>query len=784
MYGQDEINVIYCDSLNDIQQEIGGKVVLVEEETFDILVANPPFAVDGFLTTLPQDKRADYTLFNKDMDIKTQNNIQCFFIERAAQLLAPNGIAAIIVPSSVLSNSDATHVGSREILLKYFDVVALVELGSGTFGKTGTNTVVLFLRRKHRRPIEAEQYFNRVNDWFYHWHEELSSEGGAYQDIGFVRNYCKHINIAFEQYETLLNGNPSADLLATEIFVDYKNHFNKSNEITKLKEQKAFKAKSEFEKQSELDKRFLSYLQVIEKDKLYYFILAFTNPKKVLVIKSPADSKEQKTFLGYSWSDRRGAEGIQLVTDSEGNHLTHLYDITNRNNPEKINFLIAQSFLNAAIEIPDVLQPYASQVNLVDMLDFSRKDFDKTISITDKKMLVIETKWDLVKLGEIIQTIESGNRPQGGVGNIDAGAWSLGGEHIHATKGKIDLTTPKYVPFEFFEKSKKGILQENDILLCKDGALTGKIALLRSELVNQKAMINEHIFILRCENLITQKYIFYFLFSDVGQSLLKLNITGSAQGGLNSTNLKEIKVPLPNDLNIQEKIVSECEAIDKKVENSEQIIINSQVEIQNKIKSVESEKIISLENSGLTIIDGDRGFNYPKKQAFSDTGYCLFLNAGNIVNNKFVFDSCDFISKERDDLLRKGKLTREDIILTTRGTLGKVSYYHKHIPYEHIRINSGMVIFRNNTRHLDTAFVYEILRSLFVQSQIVDLKTGSSQPQLPIRDINKIKIPIPDLETQKTLVAEIEILETKIAAAQKIIDEAAAKKQAILKNYL
>jgi type I restriction-modification system DNA methylase subunit len=45
---------------------------------------------------------------------------------------------------------------AREILLKQFDIVALVELGSGTFGKTGTNTVVLFLRRKHKQPTEAE----------------------------------------------------------------------------------------------------------------------------------------------------------------------------------------------------------------------------------------------------------------------------------------------------------------------------------------------------------------------------------------------------------------------------------------------------------------------------------------------------------------------------------------------------------------------------------------------------------------------------------------------------
>ena len=81
------------------------------------------------------------------------------------------------------------------------------------------------------------------------------------------------------------------------------------------------------------------------------------------------------------------------------------------------------------------------------------------------------------------------------------------------------------------------------------------------------AIINEHIFLLRCNDINTQKYVFNFLYSEAGQELLKLNITGAAQGGLNSTNLKNIKIPLP-PIPIQQQIVAECEAIDKEYENS------------------------------------------------------------------------------------------------------------------------------------------------------------------------------------------------------------------------
>ncbi len=50
--------------------------------------------------------------------------------------------------------------------------------------------------------------------------------------------------------------------------------------------------------------------------------------------------------------------------------------------------------------------------------------------------------------------------------------------------------------------------------------------------------------------------------------------------------------------------------------------------------------------------------------------YCLFLNTKNVTKNGFSFDTKQFITKTKDKLLRKGKLERYDIVLTTRGTVG------------------------------------------------------------------------------------------------------------------
>ena len=86
--------------------------------------------------------------------------------------------------------------------------------------------------------------------------------------------------------------------------------------------------------------------------------------------------------------------------------------------------------------------------------------------------------------------------------------------------------------------------------------------------------------------------------------------------------------------------------------------------------------------------------------------------------------------------------------MTTRGTIGNVAHYSAEVPFEHVRINSGMVIFRTNREALSDRFLFQYLRSRSFRKQIESLRTGAAQPQLPIRDIKTIGVPIPPITTQ------------------------------------
>ncbi len=151
------------------------------------------------------------------------------------------------------------------------------------------------------------------------------------------------------------------------------------------------------------------------------------------------------------------------------------------------------------------------------------------------------------------------------------------------------------------------------------------------------------------------------------------------------------------------------------------------------------------------IIDGDRGKNYPKQGDFLDSGHCLFLSATNVTKTGFDFSNCLFIDEKKDAALNKGKLQREDIVLTTRGTIGNTAYFNHTVPFENLRINSGMVILRCDKAKMLPAYLYHFLRSPSFYAQVNSLRSGVAQPQLPIRDMRRIKLPLPPLPVQRRI---------------------------------
>lgn len=185
-----------------------------------------------------------------------------------------------------------------------------------------------------------------------------------------------------------------------------------------------------------------------------------------------------------------------------------------------------------------------------------------------------------------------------------------------------------------------------------------------------------------------------------------------------------------------------------------------------------------------TTVDGDRGINYPGQSDFSNHGFCLFLSAKNVTRNGFRFDDCIFVSENKDKQLNQGKLERNDIVLTTRGTVGNFAYFGQSVPFENIRINSGMIILRLRTSELLSNFLYEQVKSQVLWKQIEKMVFGSAQPQLTARDIKTFKILVPPLPEQRAIANALSDVDALINSLDRLITKKRDIKQATMQQLL
>ena len=223
---------------------------------------------------------------------------------------------------------------------------------------------------------------------------------------------------------------------------------------------------------------------------------------------------------------------------------------------------------------------------------------------------------------------------------------------------------------------------------------------------------------------------------------------GSVREVMDWDEMCKVELPVP-PYEKQEEIVDGYKTITERIALKQKINDN----LANTEQAILVETVINNHTVPTALgdlvdfIDGDRGKNYPTFDEFTSTGYCLFLNASNVTSTGFNFDNCMFVSEEKDKLMNKGHLSPYDIVLTSRGTLGNVALYDKHIKYENVRINSGMLIIRPKTKRLSPYFIYVLLKSSYMKAAIERFKSGSAQPQLPIKYLQKITFEIPESDT-------------------------------------
>ena len=595
--GNKDAKIVFKDSLSHLNTE-EVRFQGFDNESFDCIIANPPYSVKGFLNTLTDNDRQQFDLirFVEEKAYGSHNSIECFFIERTKHFLRSNGFVGIVLPSSILSNSNL-YIKTRELLFAHFNILAIVNLNSRTFGSTGINTIVLFAQRvKNKNSHGLLETFIAKKDY---------TQYTTYQAIeNYIQKqgYDESAYFKFMQDEEL-----SEELEQHEIFADYKRNFTPSP-IKKTAQKEWFKVSTFFNdkakentneyrklfadfcqsneyktlEEREQHKQFIAFAKAIEYDKLNIFIQITSN--QVAILQSPPDKVGNKSnkaqivkFLGYDWSKRNGDEGIKYVTsklvvetdedipdmdDKDAEVVTAinsikyidtpLYNPNNSWDNSKFAFAIrkhiykqCQKFSFDAnnkeikLDFDGEMGELLSFANLSDMVDFSRTKFDKTIKLTADKKIEIVSKYPLVRLGDIAEVLKGNSitSSQTKEGNVKVVAGGTDYAYLHNEANR----------------------PENTITISASGANAGFVNFWREPIFASDCTT------VRGKNDLQTLYLYNFLFSI--QNQIYYLQKGTAQPHVYPGDLKLIQIP-NIDEQLQRQIVSECEKVDEEYNNS------------------------------------------------------------------------------------------------------------------------------------------------------------------------------------------------------------------------
>lgn len=751
LHGDGLAQIIHTDGLGNFMKTEEYKGLLrkkdkdfpKENKQFDIVVSNPPYSVAAFKNNARKYyTEEDFEIYDKLTDQSSE--IECLFIERTKQLLKDGGVAGIILPSSILNNT-GIYTRAREIILQYFNIVAIAELGGNTFMATNTSTVTLFMTRRNNYECEnikayVSQAFSNFSDITINGIEKAISKYVSYTWEG----------INYADFKTLLQRKPNNTVKGHDIYLEYRQKM-------KVKD----------------DEEFYNAVLNIEQEKVLYFTLTYL--QQVVLVKS-GEKLDEKKFLGYEFSNRRGNEGIHSIQGGKSiDDCTKLFDAEKFDNPQKASTYIYDAFNGKFDRTIDYsLANNITKLNLVDMLTFNRGDFEKTISLSSKKKVITNSKWPLEKLRSVVNIVRGASpRPirhyltndPAGVNWIKIGDVSPDSKFIFRTEEKI---TPEGAQKSRYVKAGSFILSNSmsfgrPYIMKTDGCIHDGW-LLFSDFHKE----------------LDSNYLYYILSDDFVQNQFK----DAANGGttvenLNIERVSNVRIPFP-PLDVQLSITKEFEELESQ---EERITLNTK-QLHNKIKSLIYDA--SFDKVPLKkLLDSIN----PDKNQFvkhlDDNTIVSFLSMADVDNDASI---CQIQTRKLKDVKKGFTFFQEDDVLFAKITPCMENGKGALVPRLENDLGFGstefFVLRCDKQKMLPKLLYYFTKTSEFRQSAAKEMTGSSGHKRVPKAFIESYLVPNFPISQQQSIIDKIEEVERELALLHEQALAITRKKTAVVSKYI
>jgi type I restriction enzyme S subunit len=161
----------------------------------------------------------------------------------------------------------------------------------------------------------------------------------------------------------------------------------------------------------------------------------------------------------------------------------------------------------------------------------------------------------------------------------------------------IDIRDANHITQERYDESPEIMLEEGDILICKDGAGIGKVGIIKE--IEHQATINSSLLLIRSNDKIKSKYLYYYFTSPLFQKIVKQRIEGATTPHLYQREIKEFDINIPS-LQEQENLVNQFDNLFIQTKSLS-------TKYENKLKSLEELKNSLLQKAFSGELTKDKG---------------------------------------------------------------------------------------------------------------------------------------------------------------------------------
>lgn len=365
------------------------------------------------------------------------------------------------------------------------------------------------------------------------------------------------------------------------------------------------------------------------------------------------------------------------------------------------------------------------------------------------------TDWQEVKLGDVCLFIDyRGKTPHKTTSGIPLITAKI------VKNGRINEATEFISHEEYKARMTRGLPNIGDILITTEAPM-GEVA----ELKNDKVAIGQRIITLRPQkNILNNRYLKYFLQSNIGQNQLRARESGTTVTGIKSAELKQISIYLP-PLEVQKKIAGVLGALDDKIELNNKINQNLEAQAQALFKSW----FVDFEPFGGKMPDdwkiktiGDVCASISETYNRKDENVVL-INTSDILNGEILTHS--LVKNENLKGQFKKTFQKNDILYSEIRPINKrFAFVDIENTYNYIASTKLMVI-RPDTSKISPLILYRILKSQDLIDELQHLAETRSGtfPQITFASELAIqKIVLAPLNEQKIISNVLEVLENKI----------------------